>query len=206
MTVLERKKKYEYHGMGHRREYRVWQEMRRRACRQNKTWDPRWESFQAFLQDMGARPEKTELALKNPEGDYSPTNCYWAPVGESAHRASQTAYLEYQGKRQSLSQWAREVQVSRMAIYYRLRRGLPVEQALMLPAGLAHPRVRRLTYQGETLPVGQLVQKYGIPYRKLLNRLRHHPIETAMQQLLAEQAQANQLKTLEPSPLKSSET
>lgn len=77
------------HGLARTRTYRSWQNMKQR-CNNPKapnykwyggrgvTYDPRWESFENFLADMGLRPEATSLDRVSPDGNYGPDNCRWA--------------------------------------------------------------------------------------------------------------------------------
>lgn len=83
------------HGMANKtRTYRTWKEMRQRCLNPNSdkakwyskrgiTICDRWlTSFEAFLKDMGERPEKKSLDRIDVNGNYEPSNCRWATQKE----------------------------------------------------------------------------------------------------------------------------
>jgi len=57
----------------------------------------RWDkSFQAFLDDMGPKPEKKWVLIrKDMDQDYSPDNCQWGPKGSEARRPNDPVVWEY---------------------------------------------------------------------------------------------------------------
>lgn len=49
------------------------------------SYDPRWEQFQNFLEDMGKKPGRNySLERRDPDKNYSRDNCMWATAKQQA--------------------------------------------------------------------------------------------------------------------------
>ena len=82
------------HGKRHHRSYAAWLSMKTRCHNPKATgWKyygakgitvcARWRrSFQAFLDDMGERPDGMTLDRIDNDGDYSKSNCRWSTYSE----------------------------------------------------------------------------------------------------------------------------
>lgn len=92
----------------------------------------RWrESFEAFLADMGARPDGMTLdRFPDKGGNYEPGNVRWATPSEQGSNKRNNNILEYDGQSLTISEWARKIGITHQAIRQRLRRGLSVAEAL----------------------------------------------------------------------------
>lgn len=130
------------HGLCESPTYQAWKDMKRR-CTNVKAKNfhhyggrgikfcEAWRTFAGFLADMGVRPHGLTLERRNNNGNYEPGNCYWAPVIDQANNTRRNRFIEIDGRRQTISQWARERGVSRFLIRDRLDAGVHPVQAVM---------------------------------------------------------------------------
>jgi len=93
----------------------------------------RWRKFEAFLADMGERPDGTSLD-RHPDlnGNYEPGNCRWATPREQNLNRAATRYIEFNGERKSLVEWAESLGITTPGMIRRLKR-MPLERALTEP-------------------------------------------------------------------------
>jgi hypothetical protein len=90
----------------------------------------KWKSFENFLVDMGLRPEGATIDRIDNDKNYEPGNCRWATPSEQQNNMSTNRVLEWNGTKQTLSQWARITGIKNTTISERLKRGWSVEDAL----------------------------------------------------------------------------
>lgn len=124
-------------------EYRTWAQMRARCKPNAKAQDRKryfdrgigicqeWDSFEVFMSDMGPRPEGNyQLDRIDNDKGYSKENCRWATTEEQANNQANSSRVTFNGKTQSITQWAREIGIGPKTIHHRLKHGWPVELAL----------------------------------------------------------------------------
>lgn len=103
----------------------------------------RWLKFEDFLADMGERPEGTTLHRLDNDGHYEPGNCEWATATRQARSKTTTKLVTFDGRTQSLADWADEIGISQFTLWNRLvTYGWSVEETLTLPVDW-RPRDRR---------------------------------------------------------------
>lgn len=138
------------HKMIHTPEYASWSHMKDR-CKNINSKDfknyggrgisvcERWDmSFENFFSDVGARPTSAHSIDRiNVDGNYEPSNCRWATNFQQARNKRVNVFLEVNGKKQVLSDWAREIGINVSTLYARLSRH-SIEIALTLKKGVRH--------------------------------------------------------------------
>ena len=129
-----------YHGMYGTKTYSSWFSMKSRCLNPNATGYKnyggrgivickRWLKFENFYQDMGNRPEDKTLDRKNNNGNYNKSNCRWSSRIEQENNKTSNHLLTYQGKTKTIADWARELDIRYLTLWFRIRNGWSIEKA-----------------------------------------------------------------------------
>jgi len=99
----------------------------------------RWrESFPAFLEDMGDRPDGLTLERIETDSNYEPGNCKWATFTEQNRNKTSGTELTFNGETMSVTEWAERLGVNRITLFSRIDANWSTERVLTTPV-----RVRR---------------------------------------------------------------
>jgi hypothetical protein len=135
------------HGMKYTPEYQAWRAMINRCYRPEDisfhNYGGRgiqvaaaWlESFEQFFTHVGPRPTPQHSLDRYPDkdGNYEPGNVRWATLVEQQNNMRTNHLLTYQGKTQTIAQWARELGINHLTLRGRIQNGWSVERALTTP-------------------------------------------------------------------------
>jgi hypothetical protein len=124
------------HGLCKTPEYRTWSAMKRRCFNHGTehfaeyggrgiTVCDRWQSFENFLADMGARPTpKHSIERVDNSGNYEPDNCKWETMIGQSNNKRNNRIIEINGEAMTLAQWSRKSGVNESTIRRRLSVGI----------------------------------------------------------------------------------
>ncbi len=135
------------HGLSDSKLYRIWRSMRGRCknpgvlCYKDyggrgiKVCDEWESSFIAFLAWAVQAGYQDGLTIDRIDvnGDYSPQNCRWATRLEQSRNKRNSRFLEFQGERKTLSEWAEITGIPLNLISGRYTRGWSAERIFCEP-------------------------------------------------------------------------
>lgn len=121
------------HGLSNTPEHSAWHGMIRRCYNpsfkhyknyggRGITVCDRWKnSYEAFWADMGPRPSpKHSLDRIDNNGNYEPQNCRWVTHEVQCRNTRRNRWLEYNGERRTLADWADHLKIKPQTLHNRL--------------------------------------------------------------------------------------
>lgn len=97
----------------------------------------RWSnSFPNFLKDVGRSPSPLHTLDRYPNqfGNYEPGNVRWATMLEQSYNRSNNTQLTFNGKTQTITEWAKELNINDTTLFARLyKQHWTPEEALTTP-------------------------------------------------------------------------
>lgn len=132
------------HGGRKTRLYNIWAHVKERCLNPNsisyqnyggrgicvcEEWRESFGAFYKWAMENGYRDDLTIDRIDN-DGNYCPENCRWATKEEQVLNRRNNVYLEFNGERKTVSEWAAEMNVSPKYLYDRIKSGWSAERAL----------------------------------------------------------------------------
>ena len=177
------------HGQFGTRLYNTWSHMKQRCYNPNnasylhygakgiKVCDE-WQEFQPFYEWAINNGYKEDLSIDriNFNGNYEPSNCRWVNIEQQNNNKSDTKLITYKGKTQSLSKWAKELNIKFTTLNARIYKwGMPLEKAF----DATSKTKRFITYNNEMHSLIEWANILHVDRTTLSWRIKHWGIEKA---------------------------
>lgn len=127
--------------------YAVWQTMKARCYRQNKTkfyayggrgikicneWKNDFENFYNWAINNGYK-EGLSIDRIDVNGNYEPSNCQWVTNKKQARNKRNNVFIEFNNEKHCLSEWAEILNINYKVLHNRLYKGWSIEKAFNTP-------------------------------------------------------------------------
>ena len=104
----------------------------------------RWRfNYDAFVEDMGIKPDGMTIERKDNSLGYSKENCRWAPMKDQGQNRRTTRFMELDGEKLSWRVCADRLGINRETFARHARKGLSIGQIQSLKIG---PYARKHEY------------------------------------------------------------
>ena len=136
-----------------------------------------WLTFQNFYDwsiRYGYRKGLSIERIDNNKG-YFPTNCKWATRLEQANNTRTNLNIEFDGKTQTLSQWARELRIDKGTLAYRIKVGWELDRVFKTKP--LH-EFKFVTFRGRTQTLREWSVELGFNLTTLFMRLSKYKWST----------------------------
>lgn len=167
----------------HTRLYESWHQMRKR-CNNPKDHNYRnyggrgitvcteWETYEKFRDWALNNGYATDLSIDRIDvnGNYEPSNCRWADSITQGNNRRTNRFIEYNGEKHTLAEWARLTGISDDTLAHRLKDGWSIEDVFNKPVRSRKPSCPGIEYNGETHSIAEWSRITGIPYFTLIKR------------------------------------
>lgn len=96
------------------------------------SYDPRWNDFLVFLDEMGTKPDQTSLDRIDNNKGYCKENCRWATREEQSSNTSRNVLVSFDGQSFTLKRLAKKLGISydRLHMWHRTN-SLCLEEAIL---------------------------------------------------------------------------
>jgi hypothetical protein len=136
----------------------------------------RWHDFSAFIEDMPEKPTpKHSLERVDNSAGYEPGNVIWATRYEQVRNTRRNVFLELDGERLCLKDWASRAGISPTAFKARVKKhGL--RKALWMKKKTAEV----IFFDGKKLTIKEWASALGIHHSVLRKRIERWPLKRAL--------------------------
>lgn len=165
------------HGGSQTRLYKIWSAIKDRCYNENskeyidyggrgismcKSWRDSFEVFRDWALENNYSDNLT-IDRIDFNGNYEPNNCRWTTMKEQSNNRRSNHLLTYNGKTQTMTQWAEELGLGYCTLQSRINRdGWTVEEALTIPAGQPRNKTKSPFTHPLTTFLEEIIMKFEI--------------------------------------------
>ena len=128
------------------------------------------DMYQFYLSNIKKFGEKnTTLDRKNNMGNYCLKNCRWSDMDVQANNKRNTHLITFDNKTMTISQWAKYLNINRIALGNKISRKCPLQDVL-------NPQnyfKEHILYNGKTMTIKEWAKEINISYGTLYERIKY---------------------------------